>query len=37
MTARSVKEDDPLDDFERRAITLDGVTKTVYVAGRDPP
>ncbi len=36
MTARSVKEDDPLDDFERRAITLDGVTKTVYVAGSGP-
>src|SRR5690349_15211860 len=28
--------DDALDDFERREITLDGVTKTVYVAGRGP-
>ncbi|AKF04493.1 dienelactone hydrolase family protein [Sandaracinus amylolyticus] len=28
--------DDSLDDFERRAITLDGATKTVYVAGAGP-
>ena len=34
MTTRSLNVDDPLEDFERRAITLDGVTKTVYVAGR---
>src|SRR5262245_9854220 len=36
MTMRSVKQDDPLDDFERRPITLDGIGKTVYVAGRGP-
>jgi dienelactone hydrolase len=29
-------DDDPLDDFERREITLDGVTKTVHVAGAGP-
>ncbi len=29
-------EDDPLDDFERRAITLLGDTKGVYVAGTGP-
>lgn len=28
--------DDPLDDFERRSITLDDATRTVYVAGRGP-
>ncbi|MGE6757790.1 dienelactone hydrolase family protein [Corallococcus interemptor] len=28
--------DDPLDDFERRSITLDAATRTVYVAGRGP-
>jgi len=28
--------DDPLDDFAARRITLDGVTKTVYVAGSGP-
>lgn len=28
--------DDPLDDFERRAITLEGETRPVYVAGRGP-
>jgi dienelactone hydrolase len=33
---RSMKQDDPLEDFERRAITLDGVTKQVYVAGSGP-
>ena len=36
MTPRSMKQDDPLDDFERRAITLDGITKTVYTAGSGP-
>lgn len=29
-------KDDPLDDFERRTITLLGVTKVVYVAGTGP-
>jgi len=33
---RNLNEDDPLDDFEHRLITLDGVTKTVHVAGRGP-
>src|SRR5262252_6272663 len=36
MPARSMSEDDPLDDFTRREITLDGVTKLVYVAGSGP-
>lgn len=29
-------EDDPLDDFERRAVTLEGATRTVHVAGEGP-
>src|SRR6478736_3674753 len=33
---RNLTEDDPLDDFTSRAITLDGVTKVVYVAGSGP-
>lgn len=28
--------DDPLDDFERRPLTLEGVEKAVYVAGQGP-
>jgi dienelactone hydrolase len=36
MTERSLKEDDPLDDFERRTIAVDGVTKQVHVAGAGP-
>src|SRR5271166_5931623 len=36
MAERSVKEDDPLEDFDHRAVTLDGVTKKVYVAGSGP-
>src|SRR3989441_5955699 len=36
MAVRSMKEDDPLDDFARREITLDGVAKRVYVAGSGP-
>ncbi|MEV0948394.1 dienelactone hydrolase family protein [Rhodococcus sp. NPDC049939] len=36
MPDRSLNEDDPLDDFERRTIELDGVAKAVYVAGRGP-
>jgi len=31
-----MKEDDPLDDFSHREITLDGVTKRVHVAGSGP-
>jgi hypothetical protein len=29
-------EDDPLEDFDPREITLDGVTKVVHVAGTGP-
>jgi dienelactone hydrolase len=29
-------EDDPLDDFDRRSVTLDSVTRTVHVAGAGP-
>jgi dienelactone hydrolase len=36
MTTRDSNQDDPLDDFEPRAIALDGVTKTVHVAGSGP-
>ena len=36
MAVRSVKEDDSLEDFTRREITLDGVAKRVYVAGSGP-
>jgi dienelactone hydrolase len=36
MPKRSPKEDDPLDDFARREITVDGVAKRVYVAGSGP-
>lgn len=34
--ARSVKVDDPLDDFSAREITLNGAAKRVYVAGEGP-
>src|SRR2546421_11702426 len=36
MPKRSMKQDDPLEDFTRRDITLDDVTKVVYVAGAGP-
>ena len=36
MTPRSMQEDDPLEDFNRREITLDGIAKGVYVAGTGP-
>jgi dienelactone hydrolase len=36
MRNRSIREDDPLEDFARREITLDGATKVVYVAGSGP-
>src|ERR1700751_774296 len=35
-TARSMKMDDPLDDFARRDIALNEGTKRVYVAGHGP-
>lgn len=36
MTARSLEQDDSLDDFTAREITLDGAKKKVYVAGSGP-
>jgi dienelactone hydrolase len=36
MPKRDMNEDDPLEDFDARAITLDEVTKTVQVAGSGP-
>ncbi len=36
MRNRIIREDDPLEDFARREITLDGVAKVVYVAGSGP-
>lgn len=36
MPTRNLNEDDPLDDFARREITLDGVAKVVYVTGAGP-
>jgi dienelactone hydrolase len=36
MAVRSMTEDDPLDDFDPREITLDGVMKVVHVAGAGP-
>src|SRR3954464_11845678 len=36
MRKRSIHQDDPLEDFARREITLDGATKAVYVAGSGP-
>src|SRR6187455_3231117 len=36
MRNRSIHEDDPLEDFARREITLDGATKRVHVSGVGP-
>lgn len=36
IPTRNMNEDDPLDDFERRQITLNGVMKDVYVTGKGP-
>src|SRR5256714_13184469 len=36
MRSRSIHDDDPLDDFAPRDITLEGVVKMVYVAGSGP-
>src|SRR5450631_390073 len=36
MPKRNLNDDDPLEDFDPRAITLDDVTKVVYVAGGGP-
>jgi dienelactone hydrolase len=36
MAERSMNEDDPLEDFDPRGVTFDGVTKVVHVAGTGP-
>ncbi|WP_394840816.1 dienelactone hydrolase family protein [Pendulispora brunnea] len=36
MTERSMKQDDPLDDFEHRHVTLEGIAKTVHRMGTGP-
>jgi dienelactone hydrolase len=36
MSRHDVKIDDPLQDFSSRVITLDGITKNVWVAGEGP-
>src|SRR5712691_3362473 len=36
MPKRDLHQDDKLEDFARREITLDGATKVVYVAGSGP-
>jgi dienelactone hydrolase len=36
MAVRSMLEDDPLEDFTHREVTLDAVAKRVYVAGTGP-
>ena len=36
MSKRKLDEDDPLEDFLQREVTLDGVTKLVHIAGTGP-
>ncbi len=36
MTARNLSQRDPLDDFQRRDVTLEGETRLVFVAGAGP-
>jgi dienelactone hydrolase len=36
MAKRNLNDDDPLEDFDPRVVTLDGVTKVVHVAGSGP-
>lgn len=36
MTSTRARRDDPLTDFTRRLVDIDGVAKTVYVAGCGP-
>src|SRR5271165_1604519 len=36
MPKQNVNEDDPLEDFDAREITLDGVTKVVHTSGSGP-
>jgi dienelactone hydrolase len=36
MAKQNMNEDDPLEDFDHREITLEGVTKLVHIAGSGP-
>jgi dienelactone hydrolase len=36
MPKRSMNQDDPLEDFDSRVVTLEGVAKVVHVAGSGP-
>ncbi|MFD9903159.1 dienelactone hydrolase family protein [Streptomyces sp. NPDC059063] len=36
MTTKRAQRDDPLDDFSRRVVSIDDISKTVYVAGSGP-
>lgn len=36
MTTERAQCDDPLDDFTRRTVSIDGVSKTVHVSGTGP-
>ncbi len=36
MPTRKLDEDDPLDDFDHREVTLEGITKVVHVTGSGP-
>lgn len=36
MSKRNMHEDDPLEDFEPREVTLEGLTKVVHVTGAGP-
>ncbi|MDO9125658.1 MAG: dienelactone hydrolase family protein, partial [Parvibaculum sp.] len=36
MAPQNLHEDDPLDDFDPREITLNGATKRVHVSGAGP-
>ena len=36
MPEGSMNEDDPLEDFDPREVTFDGVTKVVHVGGSGP-
>lgn len=36
MSAQDLEQDDPLSDFEQRKLTLDAVSKRVYLAGTGP-
>src|SRR4051794_16208743 len=36
MSGRSDRRDDPIEDFSRREVAVEGLVKTVYVAGSGP-